>query len=178
MHVAPYLETEQFPRGTRVLLAAPACALLVGPYGALLGDAPDNVLVYTVLALAVAAGALLIGLAIAQPRRRVTIDGEQRTITISQTAPLPRIGQDRAERAFDDVASTSIEGAGSGDRSRRAFHPVLLLTSGERIVLRAQPTEDHAQDVIDHLVLLGLPGTHRDADRDAQLSAEPPPTWL
>lgn len=178
MHVAPYLETEQFPRGSRVLLALPACLLLIGPYGAFLGDSPDNPFVYAILAVALAAGALLIGLAIAQPRRRVTIDGESRTIAIAQTAPLPRFRQDRAERSFDDVVGTRIEAAAAGDRPGRGFHPVLELGSGDRIVLRAQSSEEGAQEVIDHLVLLGLPGRHSAADAGAQLSAEPPTTWL
>lgn len=175
VHVAPYLETEQFPRGSRVLLALPACLLLIGPYGAFLGDSPDSPLVYAILAVAVAAGALLIGVAIAQPRRRVTIDGESCTITIAQTAALPRLRQDRAERSFDDVVDTHIEAVTPGGRG---FHPVLDLGSSDRIVLRAQSSEEGAQEVIDHLVLLGLPGTHSAADTEAQFSAEPPTTWL
>lgn len=178
MHVAPYLETEQFPRGKRVLLAVPACALLVGPYGAFLGDSPDNPVAYVVLAVAVAAAAMLIGLAIAQPRRRVTIDGDARTVTISQTASLPRIGQGQAERSFDDVTGTTIDATVADDRPGRTFQPVLELAGGDRIVLRAQRSEEDAQAVVDHLVLLGLPGTHSAADQDAQLSAEPPTTWL
>lgn len=178
MQVAPYIETEQFPRGSRVLLAVPACALLVGPYGAFLGGSPDNPLAYVVLAIAVAAGAMLIGLAIAQPRRRVTVDGDTRAITITQTAPLPRIGQERAERSFDAVVDTRIEAAAAEGRPGRDFRPTLELDSGDRIVLRAQRSEDAAQEIIDHLVLLGLPGRHSAADADAQLSAEPPTTWL
>lgn len=180
MQVAPYLESEQFPRGKRVLLAVPACVLMIGPYGSLRGDGPDNPITYAVLLLALAAGAALIGLAIAQPRRRVTIDGATQLITITQTAPLPRVGQDRAERAFDAVRATHIEAGtpAAGGRAARGFHPVLDLTDGSRIVLRAQPTEDHAQDVIEHLVLLGLPGASRSTAFETQLRAEPPPSWL
>lgn len=178
--VAPYLEAEQFPRGKRVLLALPACILLIGPYGAMLGDGPSNPLAWVGTLLAVAAGAVLIGLAIAQPRRRVTVDGDARTIVVAQTAPLPRIGQERAERAFDEVAGTTVEAVApsSGGGSRGFFQPVIELTGGGRIILRAQPTPEHAQDVIDHLVHLGLPGRSRSAQLDSQTAAPPPTTWL
>ncbi len=176
--VAPYLETESFPRGRRLLLVPVACILLVGPYGALLGKTPDGVVAWLVTGLAVAAGALLLGIGIAQPRRRFTADAETQTLEIAQTADLPRIGLLRVTRPFSAVAETGIEEVGTKRRPDHGFRPVLTLASGERIVLRRQESEGQAQNVIDHLVRLGLPGTSRAALRDAELDAPPPTTWL
>ena len=176
--VAPYLETESFPRGRRLVLVPVAVALLVGPYTALLGDGPDSALVWLITALAVAVGALLLGIGIAQPRRTFTADGETETVKVAQTAELPHIGLVRVERPFSAVASTSIETTGTKGRTDFGFCPVITLSSGERIILRRQRGSEEAQNVIDHLVRLGLPGNSRAAVREAELNAPPPTTWL
>lgn len=176
--VAPYLETESFPRGRRVLLVPVACALLVGPYGALLGKAPDGILAWIVTVAAVAAGAVLLGIGIAQPRRRFTADATTQTLQIAQTADLPHVALVRVERPFSAVATTSIEEVGTQRRPDHGYRPVITLTSGDRIVLRRQERAEQAQNVIDHLVRLGLPGVSRAAMREAELDAPPPTTWL
>lgn len=176
--IAPYLETESFPRGRRILLAPVACALLIGPYGTLLGGGPDHALALLLAILAVAAGAALLGVSIAQPRRKFTADGDSRTLEVAQTASLPRIGLDRVERPFDAVTATTIEEVGTRRRPGHGFRPVITFQSDERMLLRRQDTAEQAQNVIDHLVRLGLPGTSRAAMREAELNAPPPTTWL
>lgn len=176
--VAPYLETESFPRGRRLLLAPVAGALLIGPYTAMFGRGPDSAITWVLTALAVVAGAGLLGIAIAQPRRTFTADGESQTLHVAQTAPLPRVALDRVERPFSAVTATSIEEEGTKRRPDHGFRPVITLASGERIVLRCQRESEQAQNVIDHLVLLGLPGQSRAALREAEFNAPPPTTWL
>ncbi len=176
--VAPYLETESFPRGRRVLLAPVAMALLVGPYTALLGEGPEGTIRWVLTVLAVAAGGALLGVSIAQPRRMFRADGDAKTLTVSQTAPLPRVGLTRVERPFSAVSATGIEEVGTKKRPDHGFCPVITLSNGERIILRRQRGSEQAQNVIDHLVRLGLPGLSRAAVRDAEVGAPPPTTWL
>ncbi|MBJ7472555.1 MAG: hypothetical protein JHD16_14710 [Solirubrobacteraceae bacterium] len=176
--VAPYLETETFPRGRRLLLVPVACLMLVGPYGALLGDGPGSLVAWVFTLITGGIGALLLGVGIAQPRRLFTADGSAKTVTISQTGRLPKLTLDRVERPFAAVTATSIEEVGTQREPGHGFRPVLTLTGGDRILLRRQADAEQAQNVIDHLVRLGLPGVSRAAVREAQFGAPPPTNWL
>lgn len=177
--MSPYSESETFPRGRRKWLVPIAGAFLVGPYGVMLNDGPSGLIPWIATAIAVAAGALFAGAGIARPRRSVIVDGDARTIAVTTTAPLPRIGVRHAEHGFDEVLATGVREVGTKKTPSHGFCPVVSLGDpGSELELRRQPSAEHAQDVIDHLVLLGLPGSSRASQRDAILDAAPPVTWL
>ncbi len=52
------------------------------------------------------------------------------------------------------------------------------LTGDEPLWLNSYADRDLAQDTVDHLALLGLPGTTRADLRAGELTAQAPVTWL
>lgn len=176
--MSPFTESEAFPRGRRVLLVPVAMLLLIGPYGAMLGGGPADPLRWAVAMLSIMGCTVLLALGVAVPRRRITIDPQARTVTISSTPPPPRFGQIHELRSFDDATGVEVRMAGPGERSGPAYRAIVTFRGAPDLHLRPHATREAAQDTVDRLVLLGLPGHSRAAEREALLDAPKPITWL
>lgn len=174
----PFIERQTYPRGRRLLLVPVALIFLVGPYGSMMGGGPDSPVRWIVALVSIGICAWLMGLGITVPRRAVTITGETRTIRISATPPPPRFNHDVVERSFDDVAEMTIDEVGTRRTPDHGYQVTITFHDGPALHLKRNRNSDYAQDTVDHLVHLGLPGqTHADA-LDAMTSAPQPTTWL
>jgi hypothetical protein len=176
--VSPFQESETFPRGRRLVLIPVALVFLLGPYGSMLQGGPHDPLRWVVAMVSIALCAALIGLGLAPPRRTVVIDGKRRTILVSSTPPPPYFAQRHESRTFDDVDRLSIEEIGDRGTDRHGYCVLIHFHGGPSLELRLHENSDFAQDTIDHLVLLGLPGDSRADARQALIGAEKPTTWL
>ena len=176
--MSPFQESETYPRGRRLLLVPIAMLFLLGPYGSMMGGGPSDPVRWTVTMLSIALCTVLLGLGIATPRRRIVIDPQARTITISSTPPPPHFAQLHEQRAFDDVRLVEVREAVGAAGATHGFRATVSFRDAPELLLRNHATRDAAQDTVDHLVLLGLPGHARAAERDALLDAPAPITWL
>jgi hypothetical protein len=161
-----------------LILIPVALVFLLGPYGSMLDGGPKDPLRWAVAMLSIAICAALIGLGLAPPRRRIVIDGRERTIELSATQPPPRFTQYRETWDFDEVERVSIEEEGPRRTDQHGYRATIHFHEGEPLRLERHANSDYAQDTVDHLVRLGLPGDSRAAARDALISAPKPTTWL
>lgn len=173
--MSPYLESEVFPRGRRLLLVPLALVFLIGPYGSMLGGGPSDPVRWAVTMVCIAICTAILALGLAPPRRRIVVDGEAGTIRISSTPPPPHFGQVHEERAIADVTGVEIE---IGTRNEPTHRVVVRFRDAPPLYLRANPDRDRAQDTVDRLVLQGLPGHSRADERARMLDAPNPTTWL
>lgn len=176
--MSPFEEAQAFPRGRRILLIPVALVFLIGPYGAMLGGGPSDPIIWTLTTISIAVCAAILGLGLAPPRRRVVADGTARTIRISSTPPPPHFAQVHEHRAFDDVTSVEIQEFGTAKTATHGYRVVVGFRDDPALHLRLHRDRESAQRTVDHLVLLGLPGISRAAERAAQLDAPKPATWL
>lgn len=164
--MTPYLETRALPVGRRRSLAILAAALMVPPAGALLPGAAQSSAVQILAVVALLLLAPLLGLGFSRGREVITvgeIDGmiERR---ITGELPDPRARVDRWPISSARLAELDERGTVMEPR-----WGVLIHFDGDEppLRLRAWTDRDHAQDTVDHLVLLGIPGTSRQHQRDA-----------
>lgn len=175
--MTPYLEVRTLApsRGRRVL-AIVASALLVVPVGALLPGGTEDPVLRVVAIIAIALLAPVLGLAYARPREVVTVDAEAGTILVRTTGQLP---DPRAElEEWPISAARAVELEVYGTPPDRRWGVRINLDGDEQLFLNSYRDRDLAQDTIDHLVLLGLPGTSRADLRAGELAAQPPARWL
>ncbi|MDQ8046733.1 MAG: hypothetical protein AAGC46_19050, partial [Solirubrobacteraceae bacterium] len=176
--VPPFIESETYPRGRRLLLVPVALIFLLGPYGSMLGGGPNDTPRWIVAILSIGVCAWLLGLGITVPRRRVTIDGDARTITVASTPPPPSFSHRIVTRSFDDVTGVIIDEIGPRKTDLHGYRVEIAFREGPALELQHHRNSDFAQDTIDHLVLLGLPGVSRSAALDELTSAPKPATYL
>lgn len=175
--MTPYLEVRPLaPSRTRRLLALVIAALLVVPVGALLPGGASDPLLRGLAILAIALLAPVLGLALGRPREFLTVDAEAGTIVLRTTGELP---DPRARvRTWPISAARRVELDESGSAVHPRFGVRIDLDDGEQLHLTSYADRDLAQDTVDHLVLLGLPGASRARLRDREFAAQPPVTWL
>lgn len=175
--MTPYLEVRTLaPTRARRFLAIIAAALLVLPVGALLPGGTSDPTLRILAMLAIAILAPLLGLAFARPREFLTVDADAGTIVVRTTGELPDPRAQIEEWPIASARNVAIEEFGSPAYPRWGVR--IDLASGEELYLNTYADRDLAQDTVDHLVLLGLPGQARSDLRAGELAAEPPVTWL
>lgn len=167
-----------FPRGRRIVLVPLALVFLIGPYGSMLGGGPSDPVRWVATMACIAVCTALLGLGLAPPRRRVFVDGAAGTVRISSTPPPPHFAQVHEMRAIADATSVEIQEDGVRHTKTHGYRVVVSFKDDPALFLQAHRDLDRAQDVLDHLVLLGLPGESRAAMRAARLDAPAPTTWL
>lgn len=175
--MTPYLEVRTLaPSRARRLLAFVTAALLVLPVGALLPGGTDDPLLRLAAILTIAVLAPILGLAFARPRELLTVDAEAGTIVVRTTGELPDPRAQLEVWPIADALAVELEEYGSPVHPRWGVR--IDLRDGEQLFLNSFSDRDLAQDTVDHLVLLGLPGTSRAELRAGELTAQPPVTWL
>lgn len=175
--MTPYLEVRTLaPTRARRLLAIVAAALLVAPVGALLPGGVSDPALRILAMLAIAVLAPVLGLAFARPRELLTVDADAGTIVVRTTGELP---DPRAQiEQWPIAAARRVELEEFGSPMHPRWGVRIDLDGDEQLFLNAYDDRDLAQDTVDHLVLLGLPGTARADLRAGELTASPPVTWL
>lgn len=172
------MESEVFPRGRRVLLIPLALVFLIGPYGSMLDGGPSDPLRWLVTMLSIALCTAILALGLAPPRRRVVIDPADGRVRISSTPPPPHFLQIHQFRQLGAVTDVDIVEVGEPKSPGHGFRVVVSFDADPPLHLRIHRDRERAQDTVDHLVLLGLPGDSRFAARAAQTDAPNPTTWL
>ncbi|MBO9533106.1 MAG: hypothetical protein J7513_09060 [Solirubrobacteraceae bacterium] len=174
--MTPFLERRSLPPGHRRWLVVLSGALLVAPVGALFPGNDSSTAEIALAVLMILLVAPILGVGLARPRRTITVDGERGTITVRTSGELP---DPRArEREWPISAARAVELEDLGNPAHPSWGVRIELANDEPIHLNAFSERELAQDTVDHLVLLGLPGHSRAAEREAALSAGPPETWL
>lgn len=175
--MTPYLEVRTLPPArARRLLALVTAALLVLPVGALLPGGAEHPLVRLAAILAIAALAPILGLALSRPRELLTVDAALGTIVVRTTGELPDPRAQVQEWPISAARLVELEEYGSPMHPRWGVR--IDLDGDEQLFLNRYADRDLAQDTVDHLVLLGLPGISRADLRARELVAQPPVTWL
>ncbi len=175
--VTPYLEVRTLaPSRARRLLAFITAALLVMPVGALLPGGSSEPLIRIAAIVAIALLAPVLGLALARPRQFLTVDAQAGTIALRTTGDLPDPRAQTASWPISAARRVELEQLGSPARPRWGVR--IDLTGDEPLWLNSYADRDLAQDTVDHLALLGLPGTTRADLRAGELTAQAPVTWL
>ncbi|MFT4036133.1 MAG: hypothetical protein QM679_11225 [Patulibacter sp.] len=175
--MTPYVEAQVLaPQPARRWLAVAAVALLIAPVSVWMPGGPTDVAVRGLSLLAIALVAPLLGFALAPPRQTLTIDGDQRMIVRRTVGELPN-PRAREER-WPLAAARHAELVERGPAGSRRWGVRVELAGGPPLELETFADRDLAQNTLDHLVLLGIPGTSRAKLRDASLTARPPAIWL
>lgn len=174
--MTPYLEVRPLPAPSRRLLLVCTAALLVVPVGALLPGGTTEPLLRLLAMLAIAILAPILGLAYARPRQLVEVDADRGTIIRRTTGHLPDPRARVEEFPIADATAVVLEELGTPTTPEWGVR--IELRADDPILLRSYADRDLAQDTVDHLVLLGLPGHSRAHAREAALTAAPPATWL
>lgn len=154
------------PVGRRRILAIVAAALMVPPAGALMPSAAQSPGVQMLAIIILLLLAPLLGLGFSRGREMITVDGSAGTIERRITGELPD------PRARIDRWPISSAHHAELDERGTVMHPswgVIIYFTGDEppLRLRAWVDRDHAQDTLDHLVLLGISGDSRQHQRDA-----------
>lgn len=158
------------------MLTAIAVLLLVVPVGALLPGSTTAPAMRALAMLAIIAIAPVLGFALSRPRETITIDATAGTITRRTVGELP---DPRAhEEQWPIAAARSAELVELGTPTYPSWGVQVDLAGDDPLRLKAYADRDLAQDTLDHLVLLGIPGQSRAQARAEQLAAEPPTVWL
>lgn len=176
--MSPFQESETFPRGRRVLLIPIALVFLVGPYGSMLGGGPSDPVRWLVTMLSIALCTAILALGLATPRRKVVVDPSEGCVRISSTPPPPHFLQVHELRPISEVTDVDIKPVGVPKTASHGYRVVIAFEDDPDLYLRLHRDQDRAQDTVDHLVLLGLPGHSRAQARAAALNPEQPTTWL
>lgn len=171
-----YLERRTLPQPLGRWLVVLSGALLVLPVGVLLPGSGSSQPVQALAILAIIVLAPVLGIGVAHPRRTVTVDGDAGTISVRTSGELP--DPRTREQRWPISQARAVELEELGTPSRPSWGVRIDLDGDEPIHLNAYDERDLAQDTIDHLVLLGLPGHSRAAHRERELTAAPPATWL
>jgi len=173
--VTPYLEVRTLPPGPR-WPAAVVVALLVLPVGALLPGSTTSAALRALAMLAIILLAPLLGLSLARPRQTVTVDAEAGTIVRRTAGALHHVRARVEEWPLSAAHHVELEDLGTPVFPE--FGVRIDFEGSEALELRAYTERDLAQDTVDHLVLLGIPGHSRAESREAELTAVPPSVWL
>lgn len=175
--MTPYVEVRTLPASSaRRWLTLIAAALLVVPVGALLPGGATDAAPRALALLAIVVVAPVLGLALARPRETITVDAGEGTICRRTVGVLP---DPRAhEERWPIAAARRVTLVETALHGTPAWGVEVELDGDEPLRLHAYIDRDLAQDTVDHLVLLGVPGTSRAQLRAAELRAEPPTVWL
>ncbi|MEH3054853.1 MAG: hypothetical protein PGN13_12760 [Patulibacter minatonensis] len=178
--MTPYLEVRSLPRSSqRSVLVLVVCALLVVPVGVLIpvGDGdPSSGIARALAMLAILLLAPVLGLALGRPRAFITVDAEAGEITRRTTGHLPDPRAQTERWPITAARVAELEELGTPSRPRWGVQ--ILLDGDEPLHLNSYADRDFAQDTLDHLVLLGIPGHSRAHDREASYAQTPPEQWL
>ena len=174
--MTPYLEVRNLPGRSRTWLVVLCGALLVMPIGALLPGGTTDPALRALAIVAILALSPVLGLGFSRPRQFVTVDGDEGTIVLRTTGGLP---DPRAhESRWPISAATRVVLENHGTTPLPLWGVRIELDGAPAIELRRYEDRDLAQDTVDHLVLLGLPGPSRAAGRANDFTGDPSTVWL
>lgn len=174
--MTPYVEVRALEHRSRRWIALLAGALLVMPVGVLLPGGTSSLTTKLLAVVAITVLAPLLGAAFSRPRELITVDGDAGTIVRRTLGRLPNPRAHVEEWPISAAASVVIEDLGTPTYPE--WRAEILLHDGTRILLDGHDDHDLAQDTVDHLVLLGIPGRSRAHARADAYAAPPPTTWL